>query len=150
MRILGKFGPPDLRIPGPNLPSYGDPLARIITDSNGPGGGAGIGTGSGGGIGSGVYNAGTGGYGVPSCIYCPDPSYSQAARDAKFMGTVLLKAVITADGRAVEIQVVKDPGMGLGEKAMEAVQAWQFRPAIGPNGKPAATLVTIQVAFRLK
>jgi len=159
------IGPPDLKMPSPNLPNYGDPLARIITDSNGSGSGGGIGSGSGGGIGSGtggglgpgegggtgggIYNAGTGGYGVPSCLYCPDPKYSEEARKVKFMGTVVVQAVVNADGHATNIQVVKDPGMGLGEKAMEAVKTWQFKPATGPNGKPAATVVTIEVAFRL-
>ncbi len=159
------IGPPDLKMPSPNLPNYGDPLARIITDSNGPGSGGGIGSGSGGGIGSGsggglgpgqgggtgggIYNAGTGGYGVPSCIYCPDPKYSEEARKVKYMGTVMVQAVINADGHATNIQIVHDPGMGLGEKAMEAVKTWQFKPALGPNGKPAATIVQIEVTFRL-
>ncbi|HYB61534.1 MAG TPA: energy transducer TonB [Methylomirabilota bacterium] len=159
------IGPPDLKLPSPNLPNYGDPLAKILTDSNGPGSGGGIGSGSGGGIGSGtggglgpgsgggtgggVYNAGTGGYGVPSCLYCPDPKYSEEARKVKFMGTVVVQAIVNVDGHATNIQVVKDPGMGLGEKALEAVKTWQFKPALGPNGKPAATMVTIEVAFRL-
>ena len=159
------IGPPDLKLPSPNLPNYGDPLARIITDSNGPGSGGGIGSGSGGGIGSGtggglgpgsgggtgggVYNAGTGGYGIPSCLYCPDPKYSEEARKVKFMGTVVVQAIVNADGHATNIQVVHDPGMGLAEKAIEAVKTWQFKPALGPNGKPAATVVPIEVQFRL-
>lgn len=159
------YGPDALKVPSPNLPNFGDPLSTIVNGSGGPGSGGGIGTGSGGGIGSGnggglgpgsgggtgggVFNAGTGGYGVPTCVYCPDPKYSEEARKVKFMGTVLVQAIVTADGRATDIQVIKDPGMGLGEKAVEAVKTWQFKPAIGPNGKPGPTRVTIEVNFRL-
>jgi protein TonB len=159
------LGPPDLKIPNPNLDNYGDPLAKMLSDSGGPGGGSGIGSGmgtgigsgsggglgpgSGGGTGGGVFRPGTGGVGYPSCAYCPEPKYSEEARKAKYQGTVVLQAVITPDGRAIEIQVVKGPGLGLEEKAIEAVQQWRFKPAIGPGGKPVAVIVPIEVNFRL-
>ena len=159
------LGPPDLKVPSPNLPNYGDPLARLLTNSGGPGGGGGIGTGEGGGIGSGtggglgpgsgggtgggVFRPGTGGVGYPSCAYCPNPQYSEEARKAKYQGTVVLQAVITPDGRALNITVIKGPGLGLEERALEAVKTWRFTPAIGPNGKPVAVLVPIEVNFRL-
>ena len=44
------LGPPDLKIPSPNLDNYGDPLAKLINGSGGPGGGSGIGSGTGTGI----------------------------------------------------------------------------------------------------
>ncbi len=159
------LGPPDLKIPSPNLDNYGDPLAKLVNASGGPGGGSGIGTGNGTGIGSGeggglgpgagggtgggYFRPGTGGVGYPSCAYCPDPKYSEEARKAKYQGTVVLQAVITADGRAIEIQVVKGPGLGLEEKAVEAVKQWRFKPALGPSGKPVAVVVPIEVTFRL-
>jgi TonB family protein len=159
------LGPPDLKIPSPNLDNYGDPLQKLVNGSGGPGGGSGIGTGTGTGIGSGeggglgpgagggtgggYFHPGTGGVGYPSCAYCPDPKYSEEARKAKYQGTVVLQAVITADGRAIEIQVVKGPGLGLEEKAVEAVKQWRFKPALGPSGKPVAVVVPIEVTFRL-
>jgi protein TonB len=159
------LGPPDLKIPSPNLDNYGDPLQRLVNGSGGPGGGSGIGTGTGTGIGSGeggglgpgagggtgggYFHPGTGGVGYPSCAYCPDPKYSEEARKAKYQGTVVLQAVITPDGRAIEIQVVKGPGLGLEEKAVEAVKQWRFKPALGPSGKPVAVVVPIEVTFRL-
>ncbi len=159
------LGPPDLKIPSPNLDNYGDPLQKLVNGSGGPGGGSGIGTGTGTGIGSGeggglgpgagggtgggYFRPGTGGVGYPSCAYCPDPKYSEEARKAKYQGTVVLQAVITADGRAIEIQVVKGPGLGLEEKAVEAVKMWRFKPALGPSGKPVAVVVPIEVTFRL-
>lgn len=159
------LGPPDLKIASPNLPNYGDPMAKIVNDSAGPGGGAGIGTGccggigsgdgaglgpgSGGGTGGGVFRAGTGGVGTPICLYCPDPQYSEEARKAKYQGTVVLNVVVTSDGRATNISVIKGPGLGLEEKAMEAVRGWKFKPAVGPNGKAVNVIVPIEVTFRL-
>jgi periplasmic protein TonB len=159
------LGPPNLKLPSPNVNNFGDPLEKLVSLAGGPGGGGGIGTGTGGGIGSGtggglgpgegggtgggVYRPGTGGVGYPTCVYCPDPKYSEEARKAKYQGTVILQAVITPDGRAINIQVVKGPGLGLEGKALEAVRQWRFKPAIGPNGKPVAVIVPIEVTFRL-
>jgi hypothetical protein len=33
---------------------------------------------------------------------------------------------------------------------VEAVQGWQFKPAIGKDGKPFATRVPIEVTFRMR
>jgi TonB family protein len=93
--------------------------------------------------------AGLGGVQVPKCVYCPPPSYSGDARWAHVEGTVVLQVVITTDGRAINIEILKDPGSGLGMKAVESVRNWKFKPAIGPNGKPVAVTVPIQVTFRL-
>jgi TonB family protein len=159
------LGPPELKVPSPNDPNFGDPLAAMLTSSGGPGGGSGIGSGtgtgigsgsggglgpgSGGGTGGGAFRAGTGGVGYPSCLYCPEPQYSEDARKAKWQGTVVLQVVITADGRATNIQIVKGPGLGLEDKAIEAVRNWRFKPALGPDGKAVATLTPIEVTFRL-
>ena len=159
------LGPPDLKIPSPNMDNYGDPLAKMLNASGGPGGGSGIGSGtgtgigsgsggglgpgSGGGTGGGAYRPGTNGVGYPTCVYCPDPKYSEEARKAKYQGTVVLQVVITPDGRATEIQVVKGPGLGLEEKAVEAVKLWRFKPAMGPGGKPVPVVVPLEITFRL-
>jgi periplasmic protein TonB len=159
------IGPPDLKLPSPNTANWGDPLGKVLNDSNGPGGGNGIGSGQGTGVGSGdgagvgpghewgtgggYPSAGTGGYGYPSCILCPHPEYSDAAVKAKYQGTVVLMVVIGPDGRAFDIHVSKGLGLGLDEKAIEAVRNWRFKPAYGPNGKPAAVSAPIEVQFRL-
>lgn len=159
------LGPPELKVPSPPLPNYGDPLAKLITNSGGPGGGGGIGTGEGGGIGSGSggglgpgsgggtgggpFRPGTGGIGFPACAYCPEPQYSEEARKAKYQGTVVLQVVITPDGRAANITVVKSPGLGLDQKAVEAVRNWRFKPASDRNGRPVAVTLPIEVTFRL-
>jgi TonB family protein len=151
------LGPPDLRVSNINAPTFGDPLANGVSESLGHGNGTGIGSGSGGGLGpgegggtgGGAFRAGVNGVGMPTCIYCPDPQYSDEARKAKYQGVVVLMVIITLDGRATNIQVAKSPGLGLDEKAIEAVRQWKFRPAIGPNGKSVPTQVPIEVTFRL-
>jgi TonB family protein len=97
----------------------------------------------------GIPHAGVGGVGVPKCIYCPPPQYSGDARKAKVEGTVVLQVVITTDGRAINVKIVKDPGNGLGMRAVESVRKWKFQPAVGPDGKPVAITVPIEVTFRL-
>jgi TonB family protein len=156
---------PDMKLASPNMANWGDPMSKVTNDSNGPGSGNGIGSGNGTGIGSGsgggvgpgegggagggIFNAGTNGYGVPACLYCPTAQFSDEAVKAKFQGTVLLVAIITAEGHATDIHVAKGLGLGLDEKAIEAVRTWRFRPALGPNGKPAAVRQTIEVTFHL-
>lgn len=151
------LGPPDLKVPNLNASTFGDPLASASSDSLGHGSGTGIGSGNGGGLGpgdtagtgGGAFRAGVNGVGVPECIYCPAPQYSDDARKAKYMGSVVLQITVTPDGRAVNISIIKDPGMGLGEKAVEAVRTWRFRPAAGPSGKIVPVQVPIEVTFRL-
>ncbi len=151
------LGPPDLKIPSPNMANFGDPLAKGITDSLGNGNGTGIGSGSGGGLGpgegggtgGGTFRAGVNGVGSPMCIYCPQPEYSDEARKAKYQGTVLLDVTVTADGRVVSPVVIKGPGLGLEEKALAQVKNWKMRPAVGPSGKPVNCRVQIEVTFHL-
>jgi periplasmic protein TonB len=151
------LGPPDLKVPSPNMPNFGDPLAKSVTDSLGNGDGTGIGSGSGGGLGpgegggtgGGMFRAGVNGVGSPVCIYCPQPEYSDEARKAKYQGTVLLDVTVTADGRVIAPVVIKGPGLGLEEKALAQVKNWKMRPAVGPSGKPVNCRVQIEVTFHL-
>ena len=66
-----------------------------------------------------------------------------------YQGVVLLRVLITAEGKATNISVVKGLGLGLDEKGIEAVRAWRFRPSIGPNGRPVAAWNTVEISFRL-
>jgi protein TonB len=159
------LGPPDLKVNNPPLDNMGDPLAAVVNNSGGPGGGGGIGTGTSGGIGSGsgaglgpgetagtgggAFRAGVNGVGSPQCIYCPQPEYSDEARKAKYQGTVLLDVTVTADGRVVNPVVIKGPGLGLEEKALAQVKNWKMRAALGPGGKAVNCRVQIEVTFHL-
>jgi TonB family protein len=158
--------PPQVKLANNNLPNLGDPKSPVIAGppSNGIGSGAGIGSGSGGGIGSGtgggvgpgtgggygggLFRPGVGGVSAPKVIYKPDPEYSEEARKAKYQGTVVLQMVVGADGRTKNPRVQRGLGMGLDEKALEAVRSWKFEPA-EKDGKPVAVLISVEVAFRL-
>ena len=79
----------------------------------------------------------------------PEPSYSEEARAAKVQGSVILSVVVTATGQVEKVVVQRGPGHGLEQKAIEAVQNWRFTPATGPDGKPVACIVNIEVTFRI-
>jgi TonB family protein len=151
------LGNPALNLPNVNMSNWGDPLGKTNNDSMGQGRGNGVGNGNGNGVGpgegwntgGGYPNAGTGGYGVPTCLYCPRADYSDEAMKVKVQGVVELVAVVTADGRVTDVHVAKGLGFGLDEKAMEAVRTWRLTPARGPDGRSAAVREIIEVQFQL-
>jgi protein TonB len=131
--------------------------------SNGPGTGGGMGSGDGEGIGPGKgprYGPGPGGPGgdgtasvrgaftAPKVLYQVDPEFSEEARQAKHYGTVILVVDVDTTGRAVNFRIAKSLGLGLDEKAMEAVSRWKFRPA-QRNGRAVTVPATIEVNFHL-
>jgi len=149
---------PDVKIPqGGQL---GDPLSWFSqAPSQGPGGPGGFGSGCCDGVGDslgpgagsgppGIFPAGRKGVTVPQVIYNPEPSFSDQARKAKQQGEVVLLLVVGKDGRPYNIRVGQSLGMGLDEKAVEAVARWRFRPAT-LNGQPVATQIAVEVDFHL-
>jgi TonB family protein len=75
-----------------------------------------------------VYHVG-GGVTAPRPIFDPDPEYSEEARKAKYQGVVMLAVTGGPDGRPRDIRLMRSLGMGLDEKAIEAVRKWRFDPA---------------------
>ena len=98
----------------------------------------------------GAYMAGIGGIGFPNCVACRDASYSHQARSAKISGSVVLHPIITAEGRAENIQVKRSLGYGLDEKVIKAARNWRFKPAVGLEGKPVPVWTEIEVNFKIK
>jgi len=156
--------PPEVHLQQPNMPDLGNPLSHLPSvPSNGTGSGGGIGAGSGGGVGTGegpgygpgrgggtgggVFRVG-GGVSAPKKIYDPDPEYSEEARKAKYQGTCVLYVIVGSDGKPREIRVSRTLGLGLDEKAIEAVKTWRFEPAT-KDGRPVAVAINIEVSFRL-
>ena len=148
---------PEVKIPQGG--QIGDPFSRFSTPSDGPGGPTGIGPGCCGGIGPGtgphlgygppgIYPAGRAGVTVPQAIYSPEPAFSDEARKSKMQGVVTLLLVVGKDGRTYNIHVAQSLGMGLDEKAIEAVSRWRFKPAT-LNGQPVATQIAVEVDFHL-
>lgn len=96
-----------------------------------------------------VPAAGKNGYTFPTCGYCPQAQYTEAAVQKHTQGTVLLSVVVGTDGRAHDIVVIKPVPNGLTETAINAVDAWRFNPANGPDGNPAAVRQMVEVSFHL-
>jgi TonB family protein len=84
----------------------------------------------------------------PKLLYKVEPAYSDEARAVKTAGTVLLNVVIDVDGQAKDIRVEQGVGMGLDEKAVEAVRGWRFKPG-EMGGAPVPVQARIEVNFRL-
>ncbi len=156
--------PKNIQMANNNLPNLGDPRTSVVGPaSNGTGSGAGLGTGSGGGIGSGAGNGygpgqggGTGGglYHVgggvspPVLVSSVDAEFSDEARRAKYQGVSVVSLIVDAHGNPQRIHVVRKLGMGLDEKAIEAVQQYKFRPSM-LGGKPVPVEITIEVNFHI-
>ncbi|MGH9793992.1 MAG: energy transducer TonB [Candidatus Acidiferrales bacterium] len=158
-------GPPEVRPPEVPLPNFGDPDRLRLTVAQGPGSGNGFGEnccggnrgreGPGSGPGQGGGSGDDGGFriagrnaGMPVCAYCPNPTFTDEAVKTKYQGSVVLRLVVTEEGKPAHVSVVRGIGMGLDERALEAVKTWRFQPARGPNGRPEAVWVTVEVMFR--
>jgi len=155
--------PPQVVLASNNMPNLGDPMAGAVLPSNGTGAGGGIGSGSGGGVGSGhgpgfgpgegggtgggIFHVG-GGVSPPRVIYQPEPEFSEEARKAKYQGVCTLGLIVGADGRPSNIRVLSSLGMGLDEKAIEAVKNWKFEPAM-KEGHPVRVEIAVEVDFHL-
>jgi TonB-like protein len=97
-----------------------------------------------------IFRAGVDGVGTPSCVYCPDPMYSNEARARKVSwATVVFSTVISAEGRIVSFQPLKVAGFGLDDEAYKTMKEWRLKPAAGKDGKPVAVIVPVEVTFRL-
>jgi TonB family protein len=94
-----------------------------------------------------VYKIG-GGVSSPQLLFKVEPEYSEEARKAKFQGTVVLYVVVDEKGMPRDLKVVRPLGLGLDEKAIEAVTKWRFKPGY-KDGRPVAVAATIEVNFRL-
>jgi TonB family protein len=86
---------------------------------------------------------------APRLLYKFEPEYTEEARAAKWQGTVLLFIEVTPDGIAENIRVLRSAGLGLDEKAVEAVKRWKFAPG-AKEGVPVTVQAQIEVNFRLQ
>jgi TonB family protein len=138
----------------------GDPFGVPGPPSDGPGKRGGIGGGDGGGVGdrkgpragdgpgvSGAYSIGAVSS-PPVLIHKVEPEFSEAARKARFNGTVVLRVVIDENGTPTRIEVLRTPGLGLDERAVASVAQWRFRPG-RKEGKAVPVWATVEVNFSL-
>ena len=96
----------------------------------------------------GIYHPGINGVTIPRVIYSVTPEFSDEARDKHYQGSVLVSLIIGADGLPKNPRVVRALGMGLDEKAIEAVKQYRFKPA-EKDGTPVAVQMNVEVHFIL-
>lgn len=145
----------DLKMANNNMPNLGMPNSPLMGDSMGNGRGSGLGSGNGSGLGPGSggnYGGGLrhvgGGVSSPEVIFKVEPEFSEEARKAKFMGVVTVNLVVDTKGLPENVRVIRGVGMGLDEKALEAVRQYRFKPAM-ENGKPVPVQVNVEVNFQI-
>jgi periplasmic protein TonB len=130
-----------------NSPNVGVSMGNGNGSGLGSGNGNGMGPGSGGNTGGGVRQVG-GGVSAPKLIYQPEAEFSEEARKAKVTGNVLVSLIVDESGNVIRAHVLKGVGMGLDEKALEAVRQYRFKPAL-ENGKPVKVEVNVEVNFQI-
>jgi TonB family protein len=90
-----------------------------------------------------------GGGAAPVPIVRVAPEYSEEARQAKWQGSVLLQVTTDEKGVPQNIKIVRPLGMGLDQKAIEAVRQWRFEPGL-KDGKPVPVTANLELNFRLQ
>ena len=145
----------DIHMADSKLPTFGDPRSPLVGVGMGTGSGTGIGSGNGNGLGTG--NGGNmgggamrigGGVSPPIPVSMPDPEFSEEARKAKVSGNVLVYLWVDQNGNPTHVRVIRGIGMGLDEKAMEAVRQYKFKPA-KKDGKPVTVEMNVEVNFTI-
>jgi protein TonB len=136
----------DLKMADSAMPNLGLPNSMLKGVSTGEGRGTGIGSADGNGIGSGMHAGGV--QQGPKLIYKVDPDFSEEARKAKFSGDVQVYLIVDEKGMPTHVRVVRGAGMGLDEKAVEAVRQYRFKPAM-QDGKPVTVDLYINVTFEV-
>ncbi|MBB5338748.1 energy transducer TonB [Tunturiibacter gelidoferens] len=130
-----------------NSPLVGMSMGNGSGTGLGSGNGSGIGPGSGGNTGGGPRRIG-GGVSAPVLIFSVEPEFSEEARKAKVAGNVLVNLWVDTNGNPSHVHVIRGVGMGLDEKAMEAVRQYKFKPAM-ENGRPVLVELNVEVNFQI-
>jgi protein TonB len=79
------------------------------------------------------------------------PVYPDAARMARVEGEVRVLASISTDGIVCRTEIAEsdNPGWGFEESAIEAIEQWEYLPAM-QGGKPVAYIITVIVTYTLQ
>ena len=146
----------NLKMANVDMPNFGMPNSNSASSSLGEGKGTGIGSGDGPGLGAGrggnwggdLRKVG-GRVSEPVVRTEVEPEFSEEARRTKSQGTVTVDLIVDAKGMPQDVHVLRGVGMGLDEKAVEAVKQYTFRPAM-ENGKPVAVEMNVVVTFQIE
>jgi len=86
---------------------------------------------------------------APVVIHSVAAQFTDKARRAHYQGVCLVSLIVNAQGNPVNVHVVRTLGVGLDEKAIEAVRQYKFKPALRDYRTPVPVMITIEVDFRL-
>jgi TonB family protein len=86
---------------------------------------------------------------APVVIHTGVPQFSDEARKAKYQGLCIISLMVDETGVPRNPRVVRPVGMGLDEKALEAVKQYRFKPALKDGKTPVPVMITVLVNFRL-
>ncbi|HEX4964429.1 MAG TPA: energy transducer TonB [Thermoanaerobaculia bacterium] len=139
--------------PGPSDPSTGcegcPPGPGIGPGPAGPGDKPGVDPGPGIGVGDTMPIHLSVGMTKPEVIHQVQPRYSEMARRAGVQGTVIVEAVIDAQGQVTNVRLLRGLPMGLDQAAVDAIRQWRFKPA-QLDGHPVKVYFTLTVNFSLQ
>ena len=125
----------------------GSGFGQGIGGGMGAGRGSGAGPGSGGGYGGGLMSVG-GGVSAPQVIHSVEPEFTDDARRANYQGSVSIKLIVDSQGNPQDVRLASHLGMGLEEKAIEAVRQYKFTAAMY-QGHPVSVQIIMDVDFHL-
>jgi periplasmic protein TonB len=156
--------PQQVKIPDNSMPNLGvTQSTQVVMKSQGSGSGSGFGQGAGGGIGAGdgggIGSGTVGGYGggvmavgggvtAPVVIHRVVPEFTDEARRVKYQGVASVGLIVDAQGNPEDVHVVHPLGMGLDQKAVEAVRQYKFKPAMF-KGRAVPVQMVIEVDFHM-
>ena len=79
----------------------------------------------------------------------PQPEYPMTSKRMGEEGQVMLRVLVSADGRAEQVDVLRSSGFDrLDESAKRAVRKWRFRPGT-KNGEPQSMWFKQPINFSL-
>lgn len=84
----------------------------------------------------------------PRLLTRPEPAYTEKARQQQVAGTVVLRAVLAADGKVQNVLVLRSLPYGLTEGAIKAARKIKFVPAV-KDGRPVSQFIQIEYNFNL-
>ena len=84
----------------------------------------------------------------PDILSWVSPEYSQQALAARYEGTAGVRMVLQTDGIGRDFKITQSLGLGLDQKAIDAVKQFTFRPA-SLEGHPVEVTTGVVVAFCL-
>ena len=95
-----------------------------------------------------MARAGKDGVSAPIVLEMHEPEFSEQARKEWISRNVLVYLQVEMEGSVSHVHVIRGVGYGLDKKAVEAVKAYKFKPAM-KNGEPVRVEMNVMVNFKV-